>query len=194
MLHPPAGSDDLEEVRELNRLFLDYVRACARAGADCLGLDRATAALLESASCERLDALAAIPRALFRLTLPRAKPLGVMDPPANAVETSRQALQLTIAHSAWHMSRRRPYAARLFLGLDEHEIRTLRGTTLFDLPHLAASVELVGCAFPHAAWLWHKLLTETRPESLRHLLLIALQPRLPTPLEPSRLLGQQASA
>jgi hypothetical protein len=92
------------------------------------------------------------------------------------------------------MSRQSPYAARLFLGLEEQDLRALRATTLSELPRLSASGQLLTCAFPDSVRLWQKLLTETRPESRRQLLLIGLQPRGAAPIPTPQALGQQTSA
>jgi hypothetical protein len=173
-----ASNDDLEEVRELNRLFLEFLRTRACAGEDCLGLGRRTLSLLASAAPARLDAAAEFPRALFRLRLGQVGPVRVLDPCAEAGERLRQALQLTILHSAWNMSRRSAYGALLFLGLDDAQVRRLRMMPLSDLPAMSATSDLIGCGFLEAPWLWRELLTETRPESRRQLLLIGLQPQL----------------
>ncbi|HEY5568251.1 MAG TPA: hypothetical protein VIM81_13550 [Gammaproteobacteria bacterium] len=194
---PPflASTDHVEEIRALNRLFLDSLQTRARVGEECLGLGRAAVVLLSAAPPACLEMLAAFPRALFQLCLSSARSLRVMDPDVRSGgHPSRQALQLTILHSAWSMSRHSPYAARLFLGLEEQDLRALRATTLSDLPRLSASGQLVTCAFPDSVRLWQKLLTETRPESRRQLLLIGLQPRLQTPIPLPHALGQQTSA
>jgi hypothetical protein len=190
-----SGNDHVEEIRALNRLFLDTLQTRARVGEECLGLGRAAVALLSKAPPACLELLAAFPRALFQLCLSPTRSLRVMDPDVrSAGQPSRQALQLTILHSAWSMSRHSPYAARLFLGLEEQDLRALRATTLSDLPRLSASGQLVTCAFTDSARLWQKLLTETRPESRRQLLLIGLQPRLRIPIALPHALGQQTSA
>ena len=191
---PADPRDDLDEIRELNRLFIEFLRTCYRRGGECLDLDRSTARLLGEATADCLQTLADLPRALFELRLSDPPLLNVGDPRSDVAQPSWQALQLTILHSAWHMSRRNPYAARLFLGLEEGELRFLRTTALCELPRLSTVTGLVACAFPRSAWLWSRLLTETRPESRRQLLLIALQPQLKTPGPQPQPLGQQITA
>ena len=189
-----SGCNDLDEVQELNRLFLEFLQTRARASDDCLGLGRRVAGLLQTAAAARLDAMAAFPRALFRLESHQAESPPILDPGADVGARSRQALQLTILHSAWNMSRRNAYGARLFLGLDEAHIRRLRIMPLSELPAMSAYGGVVTCGFLEAPWLWKELLTEMRPESRRQLLLIGLQPQVYG--RPAAVLqhGEQASA
>jgi hypothetical protein len=138
--------------------------------------------------------LAAFPRALFHFELAAAESSCVTAPELCAREPSSYVLNLTILHSAWSMSRHSPYAARLLLGLDEPELRALKASTLSDLQRLSMSHELVSCAFPESGRLWRKLLTETRPELRRQLLLIGLQPRVQISISPPRSFGRFATA
>ena len=186
--------NDLEEVYELNRLFLDFLCQHARAQDDCLGLDGPTVALLESLTLARLEDVAQFPRALFQLSLGRVGPPRRFDAGASPGERSHQSLQLTILHCAWNMSRRSNYGARLFLALEDQEVRALRTTPLSALPTLSASGELITCGFLGARWFWQQLLTETRAEFRRRLLLIGLQPDLQVSLGGLARSGQQASA
>jgi hypothetical protein len=194
MSRSTPGSDNLDEIHELNRLFLEFLKARACAGGDCWGLGRRIVGLLAGAPSARLDVMAAFPRALFRLRLDRIDLLRVLDPAADAGERSRHALQLTILHSAWNMSRRSEYSARLFLGLNETHIRKLRTTPLSELLPMSASSDLMSCGFLEAPWLWKELLTETRPESRRQLLLIGLQPQVHGGGDTLLKQGEQASA
>jgi hypothetical protein len=59
------------------------------------------------------------------------------------------------------------------------QIALLRSLALPDLGRLAAAADVVHCAFTDQDWLWHGILTDTRPESRRQLALVALQPGLP---------------
>ncbi len=65
------------------------------------------------------------------------------------------------------------------LGLGVSQIELLRSLSLPDLARLAAASDVVHCAFTDQDWLWHGILTDTRPESRRQLALVALQPGLP---------------
>jgi hypothetical protein len=166
MLEPlPAADDDFAEIRALNRLFVDFLAARARCGGQCLGLNRAAARALRAAEPRSLEALAAFPRALFQVHVPRGRASGVADTQADRVDVSRYVLQVTILHSAWTLSRRNPYLARLLLGLEDDDVRALRLLDLADIPAHCAASETVVCAFAQYAWLWEKLLTRRRAAS-----------------------------
>jgi len=178
MLEPiPAGAD-FAEVRALNRLFVDFLADRARRGGHCFGLGRAAVGALRAAEPASLEALAAFPRALFQVRVPRGRASRIADLRIDAADVSRYVLQVTIVLSAWTLSRRNPYLARLLLSLEEFDVRKLRTLDLADIPAHCAAGETVVCAFAQYVWLWQKLLTETRPEARRQLLLIALQPRV----------------
>jgi hypothetical protein len=194
MLESMPADDDFAEIRALNRLFVDFLAARARRGDPCLGLNRAVASVLRGAEPGSLEALAAFPRALFQIHVPRGRVARIADLQIATVDVSRYAMQVTILHSAWTLSRRNPYLARLLLGLEDHDVRDLRTLDLADIPAYCAAGETVICAFAQYAWLWRKLLTESRPEARRQLLLIALQPRVDTHTTSSRLLAREISA
>lgn len=177
---PPTATHDadLDQVVELNRLFLRLLQTRAEEGKPCLGLERAVARRLGVVPPERLDALAELPRALFRLNLdPSRRPGSVSPDRRAALDSATQSLQLTVLLTAWNFSRRSTYAARLFLGLNSAQVAALRMQPLSDLPQLAATDGLVGCAFERTAWLWQELLSAAHPEQRRRLLLVALQPQ-----------------
>lgn len=188
----PAG-DDLAEVRALNRLFVEFLAERARRGGDCMGLDRSAARTLRVAEPHSLEALAAFPRALFQVHVPRGRASRIADMQVEAVDVARYVLEVTILHSAWTLSRRTPYLAKLLLALEDHDVRELATLDLADIPAHCAAGETVVCAFAHYAWLWEKLLTESRPEARRQLLLIALQPRVDTHPSTSRPQGRKAT-
>lgn len=177
MLYEPPDSSELEEIQELNLLFLIYLRSCAREGGDCLGLPAASARTLRELSAAALEAMAAFPRSLFILDLDNltaAREHLVLPP--TVLEQGRQALALFILHSAWNMSRRREFQARIFLRLSVVATRRLRTIALSQLPLLAATPSLLGCAFPGARSLWATLISRTETEMPRALKLIALHP------------------
>jgi hypothetical protein len=174
-----TSSADLDEVHELNRLFIEYLKARARSGDDCLGLRRGIVALLSDIAPGQLETISAFPRALFRLNLDRIGAPIAFDSCSDVREQLRRvSLELTILHSAWNLSRRSAYGARLFMGLEARQILLLRTTPLSDLPKISTSSNLVSCGFLDSPWLWQELLTEIRPESRRQLLLIGMQPQL----------------
>jgi hypothetical protein len=194
MLESTAADDDFAEIRALNRLFVDFLAARARRGDSCLGLNRAAATALRAAEPGSLEALAAFPRALFQVHVPHGSAARIANIQTATVDVSRYVMQVTILHSAWTLSRRNPYLARLLLGLEDHDVRGLRTLDLADIPAYCAAGERVVCAFAQYAWLWRKLLTENRPEARRQLLLIALQPRVDAHTTSSPLLARKASA
>lgn len=185
------GLDQLEQIQELNRLFLAFLRSSAREGLDCLGLpDRARSVLLATDQ-NALDVLAEFPRALFRLAFDERVPALAIDPLRSRHDGERYALSLTILLCAWTLSRHSVYQARLLLGLESRAMQQLRAMQLGAIQHLAHTPQLVLCAFPDRPWLWSQLLAETRPEGRQYLALIALQPGIdkdwPASRAPARL-------
>ena len=177
MPYEPPDSDQLEEIQELNLLFLIYLRSSAREGGDCLGLPAGSATTLRELSSAALEVIAAFPRSLFILDLDNltaAREQLILS--RTALDQSRQALTLTVLHSAWNMSRQRDFQARIFLRLSAVATRRLRTIALSELPLLAATPSLLGCAFPGARSLWATLISGTDTEMPRALKLIALHP------------------
>ena len=177
---PPTAPrwDQLQQVQELNRLFLDCLQRRLRDNRDCLGLPESARQVLFRATPEMLAAIADFPRALFDLTLDDRATPQVRDPLPSRDDAARHALCLTILLCAWSLSRQSAYHARLLLGLEPRAIQRLRSTQLTDLQALAHVPDLVRCAFAGCDWLWNELLTEASPEARRGLALIALQPGL----------------
>lgn len=167
---------ELEELGELNRLFLGFLKKNAARNRDCLGLAAAAAGVLKAAPEERLASAADVPQALFRLRIDSRLVASTVEFERAVAEPVAYALRLTLLHSAWNMSRSSDYKARLLLGLTPQQVRALRVTPLSQLPALAHLDGLVSCAFGRSVWLWRRLLTETRPEMKRYLLLVVLQP------------------
>jgi hypothetical protein len=177
----PASNDDLdglEQVHELNRLFLHYLRSQAVARENCLGLPRQAIETLRSIAAEQLDRVAELPRALFSLRLGSEVARDRMMPGDTVTLRARQAMQLTILLSVWNCCRTSSYHARAFFGLSLETIRRLRMTPLSVLPEIAIAADLVVCAFSDSRWLWHRLLTETSELSRERLKLVALQPSI----------------
>ena len=183
MPKPKQAIDGLEEVQQLNRLFLNFLQDRPAAGQRFFGLPADAARAVGRASRERLDQLAQFPRALFTIDLRVDGQAG-----HEALDTAQRVLQLTLLLSAWNLSRRSGYSSRLLLRLEDAEIRRLRTMSLADLTERSQTPGLIRCTFGRAAWLWRDLLAETRPEWRRRLLLIGLQPETP------RLRGLRADA
>ena len=175
----PPSLDQLQQVHELNRLFLTYLQTRVRADAECLGLPDLAKPILRRASGDLLAAVAEFPRTLFDLKLDERATQQVRDPLRSRDDAARHALCLTIVLCAWTLSRQSVYQARLLLALEPRTIQRLRAMQLSELQQVAHGRELVHCAFAGRDWLWSELLTDPRPEMRQQLALIALQPGLP---------------
>jgi hypothetical protein len=171
------NTEGLEEVCELNRLFLSFLHRNPPGTAARLGVPAGAAQALQAAGEETLSALAAFPQAMFRLELDHLAEPACAEPARSTLDPAHQALQLTLLVSVWNLARQSDYAARFFLGLSDAELALLRALPLSDLPRASLGTDLVRCAFTAADGWWPKLLTETASESRRRLLLIGLQPR-----------------
>ncbi len=182
-----AHDGDLDQVIELNRLFLRLLKTRAENRRACFGLDGAVVRRLREVPAAHVDSLAELPRALFSLDLgTSASPGAAAGRGETEPDGSTQSLQLTALLTAWNFSRRNAYAARLFLGLTARQVGALKRLPLSDLPPLAASAGLIGCAFAQTTWLWRELLSATGPEQRRQLLLVALQPQTLVAADPAR--------
>ena len=169
----PPSTEELSQVRSLNRLFLGFLKDRVRRNEDGLGLPAEARAALLKASEEQLDAVAHFPRAVFALAL-EGEPARVMD--LSAADSARFAIDITILHCAWSFSRQNVCQARFLLGLDSRTIQRLRALQLADLAQYARLPELLSCAFADNPRFWTGLLTVRQPEERWRLALIALQP------------------
>jgi hypothetical protein len=172
----PRDADWLDELQELNRLFLMYVLARIQAGRSCLGLPSRIARGLAEASPAVLDRIAGLPTGLFRLAVEPSVGLQHGQGPMSRVQQMHVSLALTILSSAWHMARSRPFEARAFLHLSERDLKRLRAMPLSLLPALAGNDDVLQCAFADAGLTWSALVSDERPDPSRMLILIALQP------------------
>jgi hypothetical protein len=178
-MHQPAiEAEEIDQVYELNRLFLHFLRDQARRAGNCLGLPQACVPRIAGATMAQLDAVANLPRALFVLELADAATGEAFSAGSTAAARARQSLQLTIVLSLWHVCRQSAFKARSIFGLSSDAIRCLRGFALSELPGIAASSRLVACGFADSGWLWSELLADCDPTQRERLRLIALQPRL----------------
>lgn len=174
MTETPTLVDRLADLRALNRLFLGYLAMLARDGRPCLDLPAHVARGLRDAAPARLDRIADLPVALFRLD-PAAR---VVDPalPRDRHEQARWSLGVTLLGNAWHLARSHPFEARTFLDLSIAELMQLRSIPVSDLSVVARAPTLLGCAFADAALTWEALVESDDNRMLR---LIALQPTVP---------------
>jgi hypothetical protein len=172
----PEDFEGLEQIYELNRLFLHFLRSRSLAGWDCLGLSAAAIRSLRSLDPATLDRLAEFPHALFSVSLTEPVTRDTHSGTEDRDHTALQALQLTILLSAWNSCRKGIYRARAFYGLSDATISRLRATPLSDLPDMALSLDLVRCAFADSAWLWEELFTARTEAALQRLMLVVMQP------------------
>jgi hypothetical protein len=168
----------LEPVQELNRSFLGFLQSQARVERDCLGLPATARAPLRAADGTLLDNVAKFPRALFQVRCDGVAGAGQGLAAVGERDARYHELALSILWAVRQTSRQSPYQAQFLLGLGVAQIASLRSLALPDLERLAAAPDVVRCAFAGQDWLWHGLLTDTRPESRRRLALVALQPGL----------------
>ena len=173
-----ARLEHLEPVHELNRSFLGFLQSRARVERDCLGLPATAHPALCAADGMLLDDIAQFPRALFQVRCDGAVGDGQELAAVGERDVRYHDLVLSILWAARHTSRQSPYQAQFLLGLGVAQIELLRSLALPDLGRLAAASDVVHCAFTDQEWLWHGILTATRPESRRQLALVALQPGL----------------
>ena len=169
--------DQLQQIHELNRAFLGLLQSRVQERRSCLGLPPLAQAALAAAAGPPLDAVAAFPRALFRVSLgARAWP-ACADDPADFDEAEHH-LCLSVLFAARHTSRHSGYQARLLFGLDPADVERLRASSLPDMQEHACAPGVLKCALAEREWFWQRLFTTTRPELRRQLTLMALQPSL----------------
>lgn len=169
--------EDKDDVRELNRLFLSFLHHRAHERLDCLGLNDTTVATLRATPPVVLDQLADYPGALFRLKLDTLR-APVADARPLSADPAQLCLQSGILNGVWHLAKRSTFGARLHLAMTDADVDLLRSMPLLELSRLALSVEFIGCAYLESEWVWIELLTETRPEYRRYLLLVGMQPNV----------------
>jgi hypothetical protein len=178
-----ARLEHLEPVYELNRSFLGFLQLRVQNGRDCLGLPETAPPPLRAADGVLLDGVAAFPHALFQVRCGRGEQPAA---PGGERDARYHELALSILLAARQMSRQSPYQAQFLLGLEAAQVESLRSLALSDVALLAAAPDVVRCAFTDRGWIWHGILTDTRPESRRQLALVALQPGLPRDWPPRR--------
>jgi hypothetical protein len=165
--------DQLQQVQELNRVFLELLQERVRGQRGSLGLPPGVGQAIAIASGPLLDGVAGFPRALFYVDVgSQSRPT---CPDADFDEAEHHVC-LSVLFAARHTSRQSTYQARLLFGLEAAEVERLRSALLPDLQQLACTPGVLKCAFRERHWFWHGLFTATRPELRRQLTLMALQP------------------
>ena len=177
---PPMSQFDsaipsIDEIRQLNRLFLAFLRERPTVATDRFGLASGAANLLRDASPQQIDRAASFPRALFRLCLPTTTST-VTGPVVPARGSGERVLQLVLLHSARNLCRMSGYSARLLLRFSDDDVSRLRAAEVDEIVAMSLTDDVVRAAFDDLDWIWHELLTEARPEYRRRLLLIGFQP------------------
>lgn len=169
----------LADLRELNRLFLAYLRVRACDGQACLGLSRRVIRSLCAVDPTELDRVAELPTALFRLHIDQVVGGGPFSVPECPTQQMHVALALQILNSARHLARSHAFEARMFLHVSATGVRQLRTMPLSRLPSLARSPDILSCAFADGGLTWPALIRDDEPDAARMMILIALQPELP---------------
>jgi hypothetical protein len=177
MSRPDTPISALEEIRQLNQFFLEFLREQIKRN-EPFGLSSDLRQLLAHASVEQLDQAARFPRALFSIRIPEDHPIAPVEPLALAEEPRGQVLKLVLLNAARNFSRMSGYSARLLFRLGDNEVARLRVAEVDEIVAWSRLDGLVRPAFDDLGWLWRELLTEARPEYRRRLLLIGLQPDL----------------
>ena len=185
--YAPPDADEIEELQELNLLLLIHLRSAAREGVSGFGLAPSLTWRLRDFPMSTLESIAEFPRALFVIDLDNISLTSEHKIP-DPVETSRRSLALTVLYSAWNMSRRRDFQARLFLRLSARTLRRLRTTALSELPLISTSPSLIHCDFAGSESIWRSLVLQEDFELSRALRLVALHPDVDLH-EPGRLLA-----
>jgi hypothetical protein len=169
--------DQLQQIQELNRAFLDLLQARVRQQRASFALPLGGRLAVASASAGLLDGVAGFPRALFQVGLGRASRPERAECGAD-FDTAERELCLSILFAARSTSRQSAYQARLLFDLGIADLDWLRASSLLDIQRLACEPGVLQCAFRERHWFWLCLLTTTRPELRRQLTLMALQPRI----------------
>lgn len=171
---PPIEA--VEEVRQLNRLFLDFMRELPSSDALRFGLSASVCGVLQNASADQIARAATFPRALFSLGPDFPRSATSADTSAAPAAFREQVLRLMLLYGARNLCRMSGYWARLLLRLSDAAIGRLRLADVDEIVEIAASDHVVHAAFDEIDWIWEELLTESRPEYRRRLLLIGFQP------------------
>ena len=167
--------DQLQQVHELNRVFLGLLQSRVRLRRSCLGLPASAHSPLASAGGSLLEVAASFPRALFQVNV------ASRTAPENAAvgsepDEAEHDLCFSILFAARQTSRQSVYHARFLFGLEGADIERFRASPFAELQQLACVGGVVQCAFREHHWFWQRLFTATRPELRRQLTLMALQP------------------
>jgi hypothetical protein len=174
-----SALDQLYQVHELNRAFLGLLQSRLRERRSCFGLPAPAHPAVAAADGALLEWVSLFPRALFRVNFgARAWPACAED--AAELDEAEHHLCLSVLFAVRHTSRHSGYQARLLFGLESPDIERLRASSLAEMQQHACAPGVLRCAFGERSWFWQELFRAMRPELLRQLTLMALQPSLAT--------------
>lgn len=169
---PP--NEAVAEIRQLNRLFLDFLRDQGPGSVERFGLSARAAEILSRADQQQIERAAGFPRALFGLGLAPVSAAAVPD--LAATSNREQVVALVLLHSARNLARMSGYWARLLLRLNDDSVQQLRAATVEQIVALSAADGVVTAAFGVLDRVLPELLEEPHPERWRRLLLLGFQP------------------
>ncbi len=172
--HP--ADEGLTELRDLNRLFLNFVRTHVSRGSSVLGLPAPTAEKLAGLDNSTVERLAGYPQAMFRFGFDVLGSRHVQDAGEQAVDGALRMVQGMLLYGARKLAREHAYAARLYLRLEPAQVRSLRDLAITDLDMLARREGAVHSAYRTGSWMWSALLCSEPADDRRALILLGLQP------------------
>lgn len=176
--NPPL--EVLDEICQLNALFLAFLRKLSDPELLRLGMTSAGAGVLRRAGADDIDRAARFPRALFRLELPPPDVVTVNEATLLSQDSHARVIALVLLHSARNLSRVSGYWARLLLRLKDEDVNRLRASEVDEIVSLSSIEDVVRVAANTGDLILPELLTESRPEYRRRLLLLGFQPELPS--------------
>ena len=136
MNHHPVDAEHLQQIYQLNEIFLDLLGR----EEDCAGLSaQARRQFARSEQAER-HSLARLPRVLFRFQLSHSK-RGTFRPAPDAI----RAFHLAALLVAFHMVRESRFAARVLFPGSGSTLGLLARADLVDLIDFSARVDLLSC-------------------------------------------------
>ena len=159
------SSEAVAEVRQLNRLFLEFLCDRAPVSIERFGLSARAAEFLRCATPDQIDRAARFPRALFGLSLAPVPAAAL--PVLGATSNREQVVTLVLLHSARNLARISGYWARLLLRLDDESVQRLRAAGVEDIVAMSSADGVLSAAFGVLDRVLPELLAEPHPERWR---------------------------
>ena len=179
--------DQLQQVHELNRVFLEFLQARVRGQRGSL---RAAAPASGSAIADCLGSASRWSRRLpagavsMSMSASQSRPCTTAD--ADFDEAEHHALPVGPVRRAAHEPPKHVSGAVAVRSRSAPKWSGCARRSYADLQQLACTPGVLKCAFRERHWFWHELFTATRPELRRQLTLMALQPGLALGWPPRR--------